>query len=148
MLSYWIRSPRRPSLCANDCQQVDDLLLTHERVGQREIRLDCVVVATALSPPRYVARRLELPDDPVRRSLGNPDVHTDLAQPDTGVSGDAEKHLRVVGEKRELAGGCLGQEPRITFLELHVIRSAASGSANGPARQSGGPGLALPPATR
>jgi hypothetical protein len=121
-----------PPCPGDDGEQVDDLLFACDPVWQLEMRLDRVAVAPALSLSRDVARRLELPDDPVRRALGDADLGADLAKAQTGIAGDTEKDLGVVGEEREPGGGCCRHESRLAFLELDVHRSPRwNGGATG-----------------
>jgi hypothetical protein len=83
-----------------DGQEVADLLLAGERVGEGQVGLDRVVVAAAVALARDVVGGGELGDDAVRGAFGDPDRLADLAQADAGVVRDAEQHLGVVGEKR------------------------------------------------
>jgi len=83
-----------------DCEEVADLLLAGERIGQRQVGLDGVVVAAPVAPARDVAGVGELDDDPVRGAFGDPDRLADLPQADARVMRDAQQYLGVVGEKR------------------------------------------------
>jgi hypothetical protein len=58
------------------------------------------VVAAAVSPPREVPGRFELADDAVSGALRDPYTGAQVAQADPRIVGDAEKDLRVVGQKR------------------------------------------------
>jgi hypothetical protein len=72
------------------------------------MRVDCVVVAAPLAPARDVARGLELADDAVSGSFGDPDRVGDLTQPGAGIGGDAEESPGVVGEEGPARIGVLG----------------------------------------
>ena len=49
-----------------------------------------------------VARLLQLRDDALRRTLGDADQVRHLTQPHIGVLGDAQEHVRVIGEEGPL----------------------------------------------
>jgi hypothetical protein len=91
---------RRWILCGEDGEEVADPLLVGELAGERQVGVDCVVVAAAAALARDVAGGCELGDDIVRGAFCDPDAVADLAQADAGVVCDAEKHPGVVGEKR------------------------------------------------
>ena len=81
-------------------QQVADLLIARDGVGQRQLRAQRVVVAPAPALAREVAVGDELADDAVRGALGDPHQVADVAQADAGVAGDAKQDLRVASEER------------------------------------------------
>src|SRR5579884_2566105 len=68
-----------------DRQQLADVLLAGDRIGEREVGVDCVLVAPPVSLTRDVASVGELDHDPVRGALGDPDPLADVAQADTRV---------------------------------------------------------------
>ena len=71
-----------------------------ERVAQRSIGIDLVVVAAADPGSCYVALAHEIGDDCLGCTLGDPDPGGDVSASDPGVAGDAHEHVAVVGEER------------------------------------------------
>ncbi len=71
-----------------------------EPVRKWQSSVNRVVVAPAVPRPRDVPGVDELVDDAVRRAFSDSDPLADLAEPDTGIFGDAEKDAGMVGEKR------------------------------------------------
>ena len=70
-----------------------------DRVREWEVGVDRVVVAAAVSVACDVTGVGELGDDSMRGPFGDPDALADVAQANAGVTGDADQHLGVVGEK-------------------------------------------------
>jgi hypothetical protein len=87
---------------SQDAQEIDDPLLACERIRQRKVSFDRVLVASTASSTCDVSRALELSDDSVRRPFGDPHVRSDLTQPNTRVVRDTEQDLRMVGQERPL----------------------------------------------
>src|SRR4051812_35706789 len=114
---------RRWNVNPKDPEEVADPLLARERVRQRKVRLDRVVVASASSSTRDIARLLELSDDPMRRSFGDPDALPDLAQADARIVRDAQEHLGMVGEKSPFGQVCVRHNTRIAFLDSNFSYS-------------------------
>jgi hypothetical protein len=69
--------------------------MTHGRFS-----VDQVVVAPADATPVDDFCLDEVGDDPLCGPLGDPDLFSDVPQPDVDVLGDAEKNLRVVCQER------------------------------------------------
>jgi hypothetical protein len=65
-------------------------------VAHESMRVDPVLVPTAVALSVDVARLDEVGEDPLRGSFGDPDVLSDVAEPDVRSSGDAEEDLGVV----------------------------------------------------
>ncbi len=61
--------------------------------------VDDVAVPAAMSLAFDVARLDEVSQDALRGSEGDADSVGDVAQANIGVAGDAEQHLRVVGDE-------------------------------------------------
>ncbi len=70
-----------------------------ERMPQRKIGVNHVVVSPADPLPRHVSRVDEFVDDPLRRPFGNTDQIGEVAQPHVLVALDAEQDVGMVGEK-------------------------------------------------
>jgi hypothetical protein len=77
-----------------------------ERMPQGKLRLDLVAVPAAMSLAEHIALVDQLGEDLVSTPLRDPDSSGDIAQPDTGVMGDAEEDVGVVGE--EVPAACHG----------------------------------------
>jgi hypothetical protein len=104
-----------------DCEQVADLLLTRERVVQRQFRLDRVAVAPAGALTRDVARIDELDHDAMCGPFGYPDGIPDLAQTGTWVVRDMQEHLGVVREERPRRWFFVCDIARLAFLDSYVM---------------------------
>ena len=72
------RRPLGRVWCSQDRQQLADALTSSDRVGEREVRVDRVVVAPAVSFTRDVARGDQLPHDAVNGPLGDSEVVADV----------------------------------------------------------------------
>ncbi len=72
-------------LSGEEGEEVVDLLLAGERVGEGQVGLDRVVVAAAVASTGDIAGGGELGDDPGRGAFGDPDRLADFAQADAGV---------------------------------------------------------------
>jgi hypothetical protein len=68
--------------------------MAHVGVG-----IDPILVSAPVALSVDVARLNEVGEDPLRGSFGDPDLLSDLAEPDVRSSGDAEEDLSVVGEE-------------------------------------------------
>ncbi len=108
---------------SEDREQVADLLVARQRIGQRTLGVDQVGV----SPPRSLARDVtlvcELRDDAVRCPFGDPHTLTDVTQANAGLIGDADQDLAVVGEERPATARRVGHERKITNTgySFHVM---------------------------
>ena len=87
-------------------ERLPDVPFADDRVRQRNVPIDRVLVAAPISPARDVPGGGELDDDSMRGTLGYPDPFTDLAQANAGIAGGADQDPGVVGQKRP-AGWCL-----------------------------------------
>lgn len=70
-----------------------------EWVSERHALCQFVVVA----PPHPLMAKItgifQFDDNPLGRSFGNTDLGGDVASPNVGILGDAEQHVRVVGQE-------------------------------------------------
>ncbi len=71
-----------------------------ERMTQREVRLDDVVVAASALDPLHAADRFEVGQDLTRGPLGDVDPLGDVLQPKIGRGCDCQQDVSVVREKR------------------------------------------------
>jgi hypothetical protein len=83
-----------------DLEELSDILLARDRVVDRELGVDRVLVAAPISLARDVPGGGELDDDAMRGTLGDPDPFTDLAQSNAWIVSDADQYLGVVGQER------------------------------------------------
>jgi hypothetical protein len=74
-----------------------DVLL--RRVAHVAVLVDAVAVAATVALALDVSRLDEVGEDALCGSLGDPDLLGNVAKPDVWCAGDAEEHLRVVGEE-------------------------------------------------
>jgi hypothetical protein len=68
-------------------------------VAHVAVLVDAVAVAATVALAVDVSRLDEVGEDALCGSLGDPDLLGDVAKPDVRCAGDAEEHLRVVGEE-------------------------------------------------
>ena len=68
-------------------------------VAHVPVLVDAVAVAATVALALDVSRIDEVGEDALGGSLGDPDLFGNVAKPDVWRAGDAEKHLRVVGEE-------------------------------------------------
>lgn len=68
--------------------------VTHVCVG-----IHSILVSAPVALAVDVARLDEVGEDPLCRPFGDPDLLSDVAEPDIRGSGDAEENLGVVGEE-------------------------------------------------
>jgi hypothetical protein len=68
-------------------------------VAHVPVFVDAIAVAAAVARALDVSRFDEVGEDALRGSLGDPDLFGDVSKPDVWGAGDAEEHLRVVGEE-------------------------------------------------
>ena len=93
---------------SEDFEQLADVLFACDRGADREVSVDRVLVAAAVSLACDVAGCRQLGHDAVRGPLCDPDPIADLSQPDTRILGDADQHEGVVGQKRPVPRGVDG----------------------------------------
>jgi hypothetical protein len=70
-----------------------------ERVAEREVAVDVVLVAASDAGLGQIAGVLELADDLRHRSFGDADGGGDVSHAYAGVGGDARQHMPVVGDE-------------------------------------------------
>jgi hypothetical protein len=102
-------------VCGDGLDDDPKAFVCFERVTQWPIEVDCVDAASTDSGARDVAVVDEVLDDPVGSSFTDADSGRDLAEPDVGLSCEADHHVGVVGEERPpwpigLRGGRLVHE--------------------------------------
>ncbi len=61
--------------------------------------VDCVVVAPAVSLARYLAGDGKLGDDAMCGAFGDPDAVAEVTQATTGIVGDMDQDLGVIGQE-------------------------------------------------
>ncbi len=74
----------------------------------RRFSVDQVAVAAAVPLPLDIAGLDQVGQDALRRSEGDADRVSDVTQANIGVAGDAEQHLRVVGDELPARIGAVG----------------------------------------
>ena len=96
-----------PVRCGQDREQLTHALIAiaGDRVVNREVGPDRVLIAAAIALTRHIAGVAQLDDDSMHRTLGDSDTVGDLSQPDSGVIGYADQNLRVVGQEGPLRCG-------------------------------------------
>src|SRR4051794_38822115 len=99
------RSSRRWPAADEHAEQVADALVARQRVGQRQLRPDRVVVAPAPALACDVAGLDELAHDAVGGALRDAHLLADVAQADARVARDAEQHLGVTGKEGPRCSG-------------------------------------------
>src|SRR5687767_524151 len=83
-------------------QHLDDLahgMVTLERVPERHVRLDLVLVATAHPPAHHVALVGEIGDYPLSRAFGDAHTFGDVADADVGLLCDADEYVRMISQE-------------------------------------------------
>jgi hypothetical protein len=78
-------------------KQLPDILIASDRVGERQVTVDRVVVAPAVSLAADVPGSVELRDDAVRGALGDPQMATDVDQTHARIASDANQRSSMVG---------------------------------------------------
>jgi len=73
-----------------------DGALSKQRFRKRSLSLHVISVASAVSIFDDVAGTLEVLNDAERCSFGDVEARSYLAQPDTGIGGDAQQRARVI----------------------------------------------------
>jgi hypothetical protein len=68
-------------------------------VAHVPVLVDAVAIAATVALALDVSRLDQVGEDALCGSLGDPDLLGDVAKPDVWRAGDAEQHLRVVGEE-------------------------------------------------
>ena len=68
-------------------------------VAHVPVLVDAVAVAATVALALDESRVDEVGEDALRGALGDPDLFGDVSKPDVWRAGDAEEHLRVVGEE-------------------------------------------------
>ncbi len=91
------RRPLGPVCRSQDCEELADALLASDRVGEREVDVDRVVVAPPVSLTGDVAGGSQLRDDAVSGPFGNAETLADVAQADARIVRDANENPGMVG---------------------------------------------------
>jgi hypothetical protein len=68
-------------------------------VAHVSVLVDAVAVAATVALALDVSRLDEVGEDALCGALGDPDLLGNVSKPDVWGAGDAEEHLRVVGEE-------------------------------------------------
>jgi len=74
------------------------------RVAHVHVRVDPILVSAAVALSVDEAGLNKVGEDPLGGALGDPDLFSDVAEPDVRSASDAEKDLGVVGEEPPSAG--------------------------------------------
>ena len=88
-----------PQRLIRGVEHLADLVLELRRMPHRDRAVHDVAVPAADPLPLDVAGLDEVGEDPLRRALGDPDGLGDVPEPHVRVAGDAEQHLRVIGDE-------------------------------------------------
>jgi hypothetical protein len=110
-------------MSGHDREQVADPLSAGERVGERELGLDRVLVAAAYALPRDVPGVRELAEDAVCGALGDSHRFADVAQTGAWVLRDAQEDSGVVGEKGPGERPVPCHDTRLAFLDSQISYS-------------------------
>jgi len=105
-----------------DGEELADVLCAVDWVGEGEVGVDGVVVASSVALARNVPGAGQLGDDAVRGAFGDPDPVAEVAQPDAGIVGDANQDLGVVGQEPPTARGVVQHlhKSRTSGLVFHA----------------------------
>ena len=76
-----------------------DLDVLLRRVAHVPVLVDAVAVAATVALAFDISRIDKVGEDALGGSFGDPDLLGNVAKPDVWRAGDAEEHLRVVGEE-------------------------------------------------
>jgi hypothetical protein len=96
-----------------------DRVIAENRMPQRSVRVDRVLVPSSDLRARHVIVADEVGEDALCRPFGDADLLRDVACADLGVACDAEQHVRVVGQEVPVPRGAL---PAMR-IACHVVRS-------------------------
>lgn len=69
------------------------------RVAHVHVRVDAILVSAAVALSVDEPGLNKVGEDPLGGALGDPDLFSDVAEPDVRSASDAEKDLGVVGEE-------------------------------------------------
>ena len=86
-------------------EDLADVVSALDRVPQRPVAADPVGVAAAFAQPVQVTGLDEIAHDALRCPLGDTHPLGDIAQPQSGIAGDAHQGVGVVGQERPLGHG-------------------------------------------
>ena len=89
---------------AEEAEQSADFVAPLRWVAHLRPLVDSVAVAPAVSFAFEESGFDEVDHDPLGCSFGDADCLSDVSEPDVGIVGDAEQHLRVVCKERP--AGC------------------------------------------
>jgi hypothetical protein len=94
--------PRLVLRLVGDVSEIEegaDLDVLLRWVAHVPVLVDAVAVATTVALALDVSGLDQVGEDALGGSLGDPDLLGNVAKPDVWRAGDAEEHLRVVGEE-------------------------------------------------
>jgi hypothetical protein len=94
-----LRGPGRFTPIEEEIEQLSDFVFVLQWVPHLDVGIDDVVIAPADARPRYVPSLDEVSDDSLGRPLRDPRQLGNVADPDLGIAGDAEEHLRVARDE-------------------------------------------------
>ena len=80
-------------------EQVADFDSLLGGVAHVHVRVDPIVVSAPVALSVDETRLNKVGEDPLGGALGDPDLFSDVAEPDVRSAGDAEEDLGVVGEE-------------------------------------------------
>ena len=109
------RSVLFAALGTQERDQARDRAVALDRMAERDVLVQLVVRAATIALAREVATRLEVHDDAMSGSLGDPDEPRELPQPDLRIPRDAEEHVRVIREEGPARLGGNGLLSRRSF---------------------------------
>jgi hypothetical protein len=82
-----------------DFEQVADLAIVDERVSQGKLGSDLVAITPPVPLSQHVAIVDQLREDLVRSALGDANRGGDVSEANSGIFGDAEQDMSVIGEE-------------------------------------------------
>jgi hypothetical protein len=94
-------------------EEAADCLRRFERVAHRSVGMHAVLVPSAHPLAIEVPARYEVGHDALRRPLRDSDPSGDVSQPDVGLGGHAQQHVRVVGQERPPPGRFARHRPTL-----------------------------------
>jgi len=93
-------------------------MLGLDRVAQRQALVDFIVRSAPSAGSHDDARLLQLAQDALNRTLGDPHCLRDLTDPNVGIPHDADQDMPVIAEKSPWGRGLEGQGDvhKISFI--------------------------------
>jgi hypothetical protein len=101
------------------------LAMRGDRVAERSICVQFVMIVAARALARNVACFFEIGDDALHGALSEPNPGCDLTESNLQLLGDASQHVGEIAEKRPVKVGCLPTQ----FID-HTLTLGQTGDTN------------------